>query len=82
MKTNFYGPLLTTVTGLLVLSMGFNIVFFQKINDLNKTITHTMSPVSELDLQKFQKEIDRLSNIQYDVKTKQPIKNDLINSSR
>lgn len=82
MKTNFYGPLLTIVAGLLTLSVGLNIVFYQRIIVLDKTITHTMSPVSELELQKFQKEIDRLSNIQYDVKTKQPVKNYLIDSAK
>lgn len=82
MKTNFYGPILTIVAGLLTLSIGLNIIFYQRIGVLDKTITHTMSPVSELELQKFQKEIDRLSNIQYDVKTKKPIKNDFINSAR
>lgn len=80
MKTNFYGPLLTILIGLLVLSIGMNLVFYQRIDNLNKTISHTTSPVSEEELKEYEKEIDRLSNIQYDIKTKKPIKNDLINN--
>lgn len=78
MKTNFYGHLLVIIIALLTLSIGLNIIFYQKAT--NKTITHTNAPISEEELKIIEKEIDRLSNIQYDVKTKQPIKNDFIDS--
>lgn len=82
MKTNFYGPIITIISGLLTLSIGLNILFYQRIILLDKIIIHTTRPVSKQELEKIQEEIDRLSNIQYDVKTKEPIHNDFLNPKR
>lgn len=78
MKTNFYGPILVILVGLFTLSVGLNVIFYNRIIDRDKTITNTTSPVKEKELEQIKKEIDRLSNIQYNIKTKQPIENQFI----
>jgi hypothetical protein len=75
-------PIVTLLVGLLVLSVGFNLIFFEKINRLSNIVNTITSPVDDDELKKIIEEVDRLSkqeytnNLQYDVKTKQPIKND------
>jgi hypothetical protein len=75
-------PIVTLLVGLLVLSIGFNYVFLEKIDKLSKIVNATTSPVSDDELKQLMKEVERLSkeeymnNLQYDVKTKQPIQND------
>ena len=84
-------PLVTLLTGLLVLSVGFNYVFIQKIDKLYNIVNRITSPVDDLELEKVMEEVKRLSKqkytnndskIQYDVKTKQPISNDFLNYIR
>ena len=82
MKSNIYGPILICLVVLLTLSVSINLIFFQRINKLDNIVLHTTAPVSQNDLTELSKEIDRLSNIQYDIKTKQPIHNDLVNPKR
>lgn len=82
MKTNIYGPMCILFIVCLTLSVGLNIVFYQRVLNLDKTLAHTSSPVSDKELSELTREINRLSNIQYDVKTKQPIQNDLVNPKR
>ena len=78
-------PLVTLLTGLLVLSVGFNYVFIQKIDKLYNIVNRITSPVDDLELEKVMEEIKRLSkqkytnndsDVQYDIKTKEPISND------
>ena len=78
-------PLVTLLTGLLVLSVGFNYVFIQKIDKLYNIVNRITSPVDDLELEKVMEEVKRLSKqkytsddstIQYDIKTKEPISND------
>ncbi len=75
-------PIVTLLVGLLVLSFGFNLVFLDKINKLSNIINTITSPVKDNELKKLMEEVERLSkqeytnNLKYDVKTKQPIKND------
>ncbi len=75
-------PILTLLFGLLVLSVGFNYVFFGKINQLTKIVNTIAAPIDDDELKKLMNEIERLSkeeymnNLKYDVKTKQPITND------
>jgi hypothetical protein len=75
-------PIVTLLVGLLVLSVGFNFVFLEKINKLSSIVNTITSPVDDDELKQIIKEVERLSkeeymnNLQYDVKTKQPIQND------
>jgi hypothetical protein len=75
-------PILTLLFGLLVLSVGFNFVFVEKINRLTNIVNTITSPVDKDELIKIMEEVERLSkkeytnNLKYDVKTKQPITND------
>ena len=75
-------PLVTLLTGLLVLSVGFNWIFIEKINKLNHVVNTITSPVDDVELQKLMKEVKRLSKqtytsgTKYDIKTREPIKND------
>jgi len=75
-------PALTLLVGLLVLSVGFNFVFVEKINKLNHVVNTITSPVDDVELQKLMKEVERLSKqtytsgTKYDIKTREPIKND------
>ena len=78
-------PLVTLLTGLLVLSVGFNYVFIQKIDKLYNIVNRITSPVDDLELEKVMEEVKRLSkqkytnndsDVQYDIKTKEPISND------
>lgn len=78
MNKKNYNPSLTILIILFTLSLGFNIIFYSRVNSLNKMVLNTTSPVSREELSKLSNEIQRLSNIQYDLKTKQPIENDLI----
>ncbi len=80
-----YLPLVTLLFGLLVLSVGFNFVFIEKINKLSHTVNTISSPVDNNELKKIMEEINRLSKqtytnndstIQYNIKTKEPISND------
>jgi hypothetical protein len=75
-----YLPLVTLLFGLLVLSVGFNFVFVEKINKLSHIVNTISSPVDDDELKKITEEINRLSKesyTKYDIKTKEPIKNDL-----
>ena len=78
-------PLVTLLTCLLVLSVGFNYVFIQKIDKLYNIVNRITSPVDDLELEKVMEEVKRLSkqkytnndsDVQYDIKTKEPISND------
>ena len=78
-------PLVTLLTGLLVLSVGFNYLYNQKINRLHNIVNRITSPVDDVELKKLMEEVKRLSNqkytnndsnIQYDIKTKEPISHD------
>ena len=73
-------PMLTLLTGLLVLSVGFNYIFVEKINKLYNIVNRITSPVDDLELKELTEEVNRLSKetyTKYDIKTKEPIKNDL-----
>lgn len=69
----------------LVLSTGFNIVLFQKLNKTISNINTAQNYVNEKELNNIQNEIKRLSeqeytnntddNVQYDIKTRQRIIN-------
>lgn len=82
MKSNIYGPILIFFVVLLTFSVSTNVILFHRINTLDRIVLNTTSPVSENELNKLSKEIDRLSSIQYDVKTKQPIYNDLVDPKK
>jgi hypothetical protein len=75
-------PILTLLFGLFVLSVGFNVVFVEKIKRLTNIVNTITSPVDKDELTKMMEEVERLStkeytnNLKYDVKTKQPITND------
>ncbi len=78
-------PLVTLLTGLLVLSVGFNYLYIQKINRLHNIVNRITSPVDDIELKKLMEEVKRLSKqkytnndstIQYDIKTKEPISHD------
>jgi hypothetical protein len=75
-------PIVTLLVGLLVLSVGFNFIFLEKINKLSNIVNTITSPVDDNELKQMMKEVGRLSkqeymnNLQYDIKTKQPIRND------
>jgi len=75
-------PLVTLLVGLLVLSVGFNWIFFDKINKLNHIVNSITSPVNDDELKKLMEEVKRLSTqtytsgTKYDIKTREPIKND------
>jgi len=82
MKSHIYSSILLILTILLTTSFSFNIVFYNRISQLDTKILHTTSPVSQEKMEEFKKEINRLSNIQYDTKTKQPICNDLFDTKK
>jgi len=75
-------PIVTLLFGLLVLSVGFNWIFFEKINKLNHVVSTITSPVNDDELKKLMEEIKRLSKqtytsgTKYDTKTREPIQND------
>jgi predicted PurR-regulated permease PerM len=75
-------PIVTLLIGLLVLSVGFNFVFIEKINKLSNIVNTMTAPVDDDELKNLMEEIKRLSkqeymnNLKYDIKTKQPIHND------
>ncbi len=75
-------PIVTLMIGLLVLSVGFNFVFIEKINKLSNIVNTITAPVDDDELKNLMEEIKRLSkqeymnNLKYDIKTKQPIHND------
>jgi hypothetical protein len=75
-------PIVTLLIGLLVLSIGFNFVFIEKINKLSNIVNTMTAPVDDDELKNLMEEIKRLSkqeymnNLKYDIKTKQPIHND------
>lgn len=78
-------PLVTLLTSLLVLSVGFNYVFIQKIDRLYNIANRITSPVNDIELEKVMEEVKRLSKqkytnndstIQYNIKTKEPISHD------
>jgi hypothetical protein len=74
--------MLTLLTGLLVLSVGFNWIFVEKINKLNHVVSIITSPVNDDELKKLIEEVKRLSKqtytsgTKYDIKTREPIQND------
>jgi hypothetical protein len=79
-------PLVTLLVGLLVLSVGFNWIFVEKINQLHHIVNSITSPVDDDELKKIMEEVKRLSkqkytvdtkdsNMKYDTKTKEPIIN-------
>jgi hypothetical protein len=75
-------PIVTLLVGLLVLSVGFNFIFVEKINKLNHIVNTITSPVDDAELKKLMEEVKRLSKqtytsgTKYDIKTREPIKND------
>ena len=75
-------PLVTFLVGLLVLSVGFNWIFIEKINKLHHIVNSITSPVDDNELKKLMEEVKRLSKetytsgTKYDTKTREPIKND------
>jgi hypothetical protein len=75
-------PIVTLLVGLLVLSVGFNFIFVEKINKLNHIVNTITSPVDDDELKKLMEEVKRLSKqtytsgTKYDTKTREPIKND------
>jgi hypothetical protein len=75
-------PIVTLLFGLLVLSIGFNWVFLEKINKLNHVVNTITSPVDDDELKKLMEEVKRLSKqtytsgTKYDTKTREPIQND------
>lgn len=74
--------IVTILVSLLVLSVGFNYIFIDKINKLNYIINKINCPVDDNELEKMMAEIKRLSkktytaDTKYDIKTREPIKND------
>jgi hypothetical protein len=79
-------PLVTLLLGLLVLSVGFNFIFVEKINQLHHIVNSITSPVDDDELKKLMEEVNRLSkqkytvdtkdsNTKYNTKTKEPIIN-------
>lgn len=75
-------PIATLLVGLLVLSVGFNLIFLDKINRLNHIVNRITSPVDDDELKKLMEEVNRLSketytaDTKYDTKTREQIKND------
>ena len=75
-------PIVTLLVGLLVLSIGFNLIFVEKINKLNHVVNSVTSPVDDDELKKLMEEVKRLSKqtytsgTKYDIKTREPIQND------
>ena len=75
-------PLVTFLVGLLVLSVGFNWIFIEKINKLHHVVNAITSPVDDVELKKLMEEVKRLSKqtytsgTKYDIKTREPIQND------
>jgi len=47
-----YMPIVTLLFGLLVLSVGFNFIFVEKINKLNHVVNTITSPVDDDELKK------------------------------
>lgn len=81
-----YLPVVTLFFGLLVLSIGFNFIFIEKINRLSHIVNTITSPVDDDELKKLMEEVKRLSKqkytvdtkdstMKYDTKTKEPIIN-------
>lgn len=70
---------------LLVLSSGFNIILFRKLNQITTKINTVQNHINTKELENIKNEIERLSqqdytnniddNVQYDIKTKQRIIN-------
>ena len=58
----------TICIGLLFLSIGFNVTLMNKVNRFKD-----VAPVSDKELKDLTKEIKRLSNLKYDVKTRKMI---------
>jgi len=81
-RSLFCMPIVTLLFGLLVLSIGFNWVFLEKINKLNHVVNTITSPVDDDELKKLMEEVKRLSKqtytsgTKYDTKTREPIQND------
>jgi hypothetical protein len=75
-------PIVTLLVGLLILSIGFNWIFLDKINRLNYIANQITSPVDDDELKKLMEEVKRLSketyraDTRYDTKTRESIKND------
>lgn len=75
-------PIVTLLVGLLVLSVGFNWIFLEKINQLHHIVNSITSPVDDDELNKLMEEVKRLSTqtytsgTKYDTKTREPIQND------
>jgi hypothetical protein len=68
-----YLPVITFLVGLLCLSVGFNILFLNKINKLYKIVNTISQPVSDQELKELMEEVKRLSNAKYDIKTRKII---------
>ena len=73
-----YLPLVVLLSGMLLLSVGFNLIYISRIYSLDKISHNSNSPVSENELHNMMKEIKRLSNQtythqQFDAKTREPI---------
>jgi hypothetical protein len=69
---------------LLITSTLFNILAFNHLRETQQIANKSKSPVSDQELHRMMKEVERLSkatytnsdSIQYDIKTKEPISND------
>lgn len=86
-------PIITMLIGLLVLSFGFNIIFWSRLTTLSNIVNTITSPVDDEELQKLMEEVKRLSkqeyttntrdfDTKYDTKTKEPIYNNFTNPIR
>lgn len=81
---SFHLPIYTMLIGLLTISIGFNIIAFNHFREI-QIANKSNSPVSDQELHRMMEEVKRLSkstytnsdsDIQYDIKTKEPISND------
>lgn len=82
---SFHLPIYTMLIGLLITSIGFNILAFNHIRETQQIANKSNCPVSDQELHNMMEEVKRLSKqtytnndptIQYDIKTKEPISND------
>lgn len=82
---SFHLPIYTMLVGLLITSTGFNILAFNHLRETTQIVNKSKSPVSDQELHKMIKEVERLSKatytnnnstIQYNIKTKEPISHD------
>lgn len=63
-----YLTMFTVLIGLILLSIGFNIILIRQIKYLQYG-----PPVSDKELKELMKEVKRLSSVKYDIKTRKVI---------